>query len=102
MQIEVHDSSDASQYEAAVDGEPAGLLAYRLSDDRITLFHAETEQAHGGNGVASEMTRYALEDARTRALDVIPSCPFVSAYIRKHPEHVDLVPTDQRARFGLD
>lgn len=101
MQIEVRDSPDARQYEVTVDGEPAGLLAYRLGDGRITMFHAETEPAHGRRGVASEMARYALEDARARGLEVIPSCPFVSGYIRKHSEYADLVPADHRARYGI-
>jgi predicted GNAT family acetyltransferase len=101
MRIEVHDSPNASQYEVAVDGEPAGVLAYRLENSRITMFHAETDQAYGGRGVASEMARYALEDARARELEVIPSCPFVSGYIRKHSEYADLVPADQRARYGI-
>ncbi len=65
------------------------------------MFHAETDRAYGGRGVASEMARFALEDARARELEVIPSCPFVSGYIRKHSEYADLVPADQRARYGI-
>ena len=43
----------------------------------------------------------ALDDARRRGLGVLPICPFVQAFIVRHPDYVDLVPTAQRRRFGL-
>jgi hypothetical protein len=42
-----------------------------------------------------------LESARERGERVLPYCPFVSAYIRRHQEFVPLVPTEERASFGL-
>lgn len=91
MQIDVRDSPDQSQYDVSVDGKPAGMLAYRLDENRITMVHAEVDPAYDGQGVGSELARYALEDARARHLAVVPACPFVSAYIRKHSEYADLV-----------
>jgi uncharacterized protein len=35
--------------------------------------------------------RGALDDMRARGLKVAPVCPFVAAYIRRHPEYADLV-----------
>lgn len=32
---------------------------------------------------------------------MLPFCPFVNAWIGKHPDYLDLVPADQRERFGL-
>jgi predicted GNAT family acetyltransferase len=43
----------------------------------------------------------ALDAARRRKLAVIPECPFVRGWLAKHPEYQDLVPADERERFGL-
>jgi hypothetical protein len=32
---------------------------------------------------------------------VLPFCPFVKSYIERHGELLELVPADQRERFGL-
>ena len=34
-----------------------------------------------------------LEDIRRKKLKVVPQCPFVATYIRRHPEWMDLVLT---------
>jgi hypothetical protein len=32
---------------------------------------------------------------------VLPQCPFIAGYIRRHPEYLDLVPEGARERYGL-
>jgi uncharacterized protein len=32
-----------------------------------------------------------LDEMRRRGLKIVPRCPFVSAYLAKHPEYRDLV-----------
>ena len=44
---------------------------------------------------------YALDDARARGLAVIPYCPFINEWLKRHPSYTDLVPADERERFGL-
>lgn len=101
MQIDVQDRRDDNHYEVTVDGEPAGLLTYRIVDEQIALTHAVVYPEFGGKGVGTRLAAYALDDARKRGLAVLPDCPFISAYIEKHPEHVDLVPAELRPRYGL-
>ena len=38
----------------------------------------------------------ALDDARTQHLAVVPFCPFVAGYIRRHPDYIALVHPDYR------
>jgi uncharacterized protein len=92
------DTPDRSRYElhAATDGQGAdgelvGLIDYRLHDGVITLVHTEVLPAFNGQGHASTLARSALDDARERGLRVVPSCPYVAAYIDKHPDYADLV-----------
>jgi hypothetical protein len=37
--------------------------------------------------------------ARARHLTVVPLCPFVSGYIRRHPQYLPLVDPAHRARL---
>ena len=82
---------EESRYELRAGGELVGLLAYRLHDDVIRLVHTEVLPAFSGQGHAATLARGALDDARTRGLAVRPDCPFVAAYIDKHPDYADLV-----------
>jgi len=45
----------------------------------------------GGKGAGSALVKGALDQVRAEGLKVIPQCPFVKAYIDKHPEYADLL-----------
>ena len=85
------DMPDAQRYEARLDGELAGILEYVVKRGRIALVHTEVAPAFEGRGVAAALARFALDDARRRALLVIASCPYVRSYLAKHPEDHDIV-----------
>jgi uncharacterized protein len=97
----VTDNPAESRYEAHVGGALAGFVVYRLRGQRINLIHTEVDPQFQGAGVAARLARYSLDDARNRHLAVLPSCPYVRSWIKKHPEYLDLVPEDSRAVFGL-
>ena len=89
--VEVVDAPDRSRYLALVDGEVAGFAAYRLRGERIVFTHTEVEPAQEGQGIASALAKGALDDVRRRGLSVILVCPFMTAYVQRHPEYADLV-----------
>ena len=97
----VTDNPAASRYEMHVGAELAGFIDYRLRDTAISLLHTEIEPAFQGAHLATHLARYALDDARERGLTVLPYCPYVASWIKKHPEYAELVPQDRRAGFGL-
>jgi predicted GNAT family acetyltransferase len=97
----VKDNPGESRYEVYVDDDLAGFVTYRLDSDVIAFLHTQVSPEFQGGGVASALVREALDDARARGLAVLPFCPYVSAWIRRHPEYADLVSADQRARFAL-
>jgi uncharacterized protein len=86
----LRDNAALGRYELDVGGETANLY-YRMAPGVITLAHTEVPPALGGRGIGSEMVREVLADVRARGLKVVPTCPFVSAYMGKHPEFNDLV-----------
>lgn len=86
----IRDNAERHRYEVTVDGHVAHA-DYRIEGDVITFTHTIVPPALEGQGIASRLIRHALTEARGRGFRVVPQCPFVSAYIRKHPEWVDLL-----------
>jgi hypothetical protein len=99
----VTDNPSASRYEMTVGGDLAGYAEYRLGQGGtvLSLVHTVVTDAFQGKGLATHLARFALDDARGRGLAVLPSCPYMASWIKKHPAYADLVPADRRAGFGL-
>lgn len=98
-QIEVKNNEAAQRFEVVLDGQVA-FAQYQLDGSTIIFTHTEVPEAFEGKGVASTLVRTALETARNQKLAVIPLCPFVASYIRRHQaEYLDLVPTQYQPRL---
>jgi predicted GNAT family acetyltransferase len=89
--IEVRDNPERGRYEIAVDGELAGVSEYRDRGGRRIFVHTEVDDAFSGRGLGNRLAAGALDDARSRAIRVVPRCPFIRAYIERHPEYRDLL-----------
>ena len=101
MELRVADNPSLERYEVFADGTLAGFTQYRIRPELIAFVHTEVGDEWEGQGVGSALVRGALDDARARSLAVLPFCPFVNAWIERHPEYGDLVPGEYRARFGV-
>lgn len=89
MADEVRDNTKQRRFELDAEGHLA-VSYYRLADGVITFMHTEVPKALEGRGIGSRLVRGELEVARARGLKVIAKCPFVAAYIARHPEYADL------------
>jgi len=99
--VEITDDT-TGRYELRIDGQLAALEVYRLEPGAISFDHTETLPGFEGHGAARRLTEHILEDARRRGLAVLPRCPYVAAFIKRHPDtYLDLVPPDRRAEFDL-
>ena len=79
----------ASQFEIHT-GAGTALLRYRVDGVTLDLLHTEVPKSLEGGGYGSALVRAALDYARLNSLQVIPTCPFVRAYMLKHHEYNDL------------
>lgn len=89
MDPEIADNSARHRYELEIDNITA-YVRYRRERGVITFIHTEVPAALGGKGIGSRLARHVLEAARTEGLRVIPLCPFIAAWMKKHPEYDDL------------
>ncbi len=79
-----------NRYETEVEGHLA-LAEYKLKDDVVIFTHTEVPSELEGQGIASSIVRFALDDVRAKGHQVIPRCPFVKSYIERHEEYQPLV-----------
>ncbi|WP_308258650.1 GNAT family N-acetyltransferase [Saccharothrix obliqua] len=89
MSVTVSDNAAKSRFEVFLDGELGGFAEYDLAPGRITFTH--TEVSVEGKGLGSALVKQALAEVRERDLDVVPQCPFVRAYLERHPEDARVV-----------
>jgi predicted GNAT family acetyltransferase len=90
MTHDVIDNPAADRFEMPVDGEIA-FIRYRRHGTVVTLTHAEVPPASEGHGHGSRLVAGTLDLVRAAGETVVPRCSFVRAYLRRHPEHNDLV-----------
>ena len=87
--VSVRRNEQAHRYEAELDGAIAGFIDYHLRDGHPVLIHTETDPAFGGRGVGTALVTSALADIRVRGEKAIVICPFIKAYLAKHPGEYD-------------
>ncbi|GAA0198889.1 GNAT family N-acetyltransferase [Cytobacillus oceanisediminis] len=92
--IVVRHAPERHRYEL-VDGEDViGHTDYRELEPHGTIthrdfVHTEVDDAYGGRGLASVLVQLALDDVRAAGLRIVPHCPYVAGWIRKHEGRFD-------------
>ena len=85
----VHNEAE-HRFELPIEGGLA-LIAYRREGDVLVMHHTEVPEESEGEGYGSRLVRGALRIVEESGLRIRPACPFVRAYIERHPEHGSLV-----------
>lgn len=84
---EKRNDEHAGRYEAELADGSLAVLDYRIESDKILFTHTGTPERHRRQGIAGELTRYALDDAVERGLKLAPHCPYTVWFIRENPEY---------------
>jgi uncharacterized protein len=87
--LEITHNPAKNRFETWIDGQ-LSKLDYSEDGDTIVMMHVGVNPAHRGQGVAGKVTEAALEYAKGKSMRVIPMCSYVGAYIRRHPEYIEL------------
>lgn len=97
----VTNNRDEQRYEVKMN-ELLAVLTYKQHAGQIVFLHTGVPLALEGRGIASQLASFALEDARAQHLTVVPLCPFVASYIRRHQEYLVLLTEAEQARLLED
>ena len=90
MELEVKDNPAQHRFETNIEGHTA-FIVYKLRPGVITVLHTEVPRQLEGRGIAATMTKYVLNFTAANDLQLVPLCPYMRAYLKKHPEYQHLV-----------
>jgi len=77
-------------YEILVEGKRIGLTAYRDRGEQRVFFHTEVDDAFAGQGLAAQLVAQALADVRAAGKRIVPVCPYVAKFLKRHDEFADI------------
>ena len=100
MDAKVRHNEQERRFEVDL-GDSRALAAYTLHEGSIVFTHTEVPEQHEGRGIGTLLIKAGLEYARAQDLQVVPSCPFFAAYMKKHAEVQDLLTPYDREHLGL-
>jgi uncharacterized protein len=86
----VRDNPEQRRYELHLGPELAGIAEYHAQPGLVTIMHTEIDPSFEGHGLGSQFVAALLDDIRRQEAKVLPVCPFVRAFLQRHPEYADL------------
>jgi len=97
--VTLADHPERHRFELRSGTEVAAFSEYNVLKGALLFTHTEVSPAFEGKGLGSRLIAFALDEVRARGSHAIPACPFVAAFIRKHPEYLDVVSEASRRAF---
>ena len=91
MSFLVEENPAKHRFEILVDDALAGFTAYLPRGEVLVFTHTEVEDRYQGQGVGGALIRGTLDQVRANGGRVVPRCPFMAAFIERHPDYADLV-----------
>ncbi len=88
--IDVAHRERANRFVVRLGSKLAYLSYDRVRDGVLDYAHVYVPEDHRGQGIAAELARTAFEYARSEGIAVIPSCPYLTTYLKRHPEYEEL------------
>ncbi|MBT2550529.1 GNAT family N-acetyltransferase [Arthrobacter sp. ISL-65] len=93
--ITVRNTPERHRYEI-LDGDAIIGKAHYLPHDgnkgreRI-FYHTTVSEDYAGQGLAARLVQEALDDTLAAGIAVVPVCPYVKVWLRKHPDYQPLM-----------
>jgi len=86
--ISVRHEPEAHRFAVYIDDALAGFTEYRVRQEGTVFdfLHTEVDPAFGGRGLGGALVSQALAETRDLGKTIVPHCPFVAAWLQKHPE----------------
>jgi predicted GNAT family acetyltransferase len=91
QKINIRDNKELMRFETG-EGDNTAYLEYRFYKRiNIALMHTVVPDHMRGQGFASALAAYGFQYARANKKLVMVYCPFVGAYLKRHPEEKELL-----------
>lgn len=88
----VRDNKPEHRFELTLDEGKVAFIDYRRTGAGVVaLTHTEVPEEFEGKGIGNRLVKGAFEILQQENLKIVPTCSFVAAYLRRHPEYKSLV-----------
>jgi predicted GNAT family acetyltransferase len=94
----VNNDTHRLEFVVDLDGDQA-TIDYRYYKNDIAFLHSYVPEGFRGKGIAKSLAEAALAFARKENKKIMLYCPFMSRYVKEHPEYYDLVDTTYHQTF---
>jgi len=91
--LHITDNTKEQRFETPV-GDKLAIIVYRWQNGKLALMHTEVPPEAEGKGIAAKLAKFAFEQAKQQQRKVLVYCPYVSSYLKRHPEYNELVEKD--------
>lgn len=81
------------RFELKTDGKLSIVAYQKIDDETLALTHTEVDPSLEGQGVGSHLVKGVLEYVEQNNLKIVPLCPFVAVYLKRHPDWNRVVST---------
>lgn len=89
MSLQVQNDEKARKFHATVEGHEA-VVEYALMEGNVyNLVHTFVPEELRGQGIAEQVVSGALDQIRDKGATFLPSCPYVQAFLKRHPQYQD-------------
>ena len=95
--LELTHNPATQRYEAKLEGKVIAFIEYRDTSSVRSLTHTKVNDNLEGQGISSQLVKFALEEIKSSDSGLVPMCPFVAAYVQRHREYAELVAPAHRA-----
>ena len=100
--IDIRKNQEAHEYQLYISGELTGHATYDEIGDAVVFPSVVISPQVRGKGLAHQLTKFALDDAVGAGKTIDPVCPFVVAYVRRHPEYQQYVATTSASQSASE
>jgi predicted GNAT family acetyltransferase len=90
MEVKIKENKEKKRFEVEVENKLA-LIEYIRAEDKIYLTHTEVPSELEGKGIASSMAKQVLQQIKDEDLKLVPLCPFIASYVKRHPEWKEIL-----------
>lgn len=85
----LYQNSDLNRFELESEGSIA-FIDYTIRHGLLFLIHTEVPAALRGKGIGNIIVEKVLEYAKQNNYKIVPICPFIQTYLKRHPEWKDI------------
>lgn len=89
--LKVENNEAERRFEIVLEDGTAFIKYVKRGGEVYNLYHTEVPEQFAGKGVGGVLAKGTLEYIKAEGKKIIPTCPFVLAYLKRHPEYQELV-----------